>query len=699
MERARCINHKNGTCSETSGPNRKQWSWQPALLCAILAAVTFAVFGQTLTYDFINYDDGEYVYANPMVSEGLTSKGISWAFNGAHASNWHPLTWLSHELDCQIYGLRPGGHHLTNVLLHTAAVISLFLVLLQMTDALWRSAFAAAVFAIHPLRAESVAWIAERKDVLSGLFFMLTVGAYIRYARRPDLLPRYGLVVVLFTMGLMCKPMLVTLPLVLLLLDYWPLRRNESTRRLLLEKLPLLALAAVSAVITIYSQRGAMQSTGSFSLPYRLETALAACLVYLKQMFWPRGLALFYPYPATGLPAGEISLAAILLTGITALAWWQRKARPWMLMGWLWYLVMLLPVLGIIQVGGQAHADRYTYLPQIGVGIALTWFAAEWGARFQRAKPILGCLVLAALAICCAHQVAYWKNSNIVWAHTLACTAGNEVAHNGAGQADLQNGDTNAAISQFQQALQINPTFSPAHENLGNVLVELGRFNEAISQYQSFLQIEPDNPDVHEDLGIALFRRGKTDEAISQFQEALRIKPNDSINHNLSLAYLKSGQAEEAAGRYDVAITNFETALRINPRYSEAHDGFGVILMLKGKAGEAIAQFRQALEIAPTEPKFQNDLAWLLVTSPDAALRNGPEALELARQANQKTGEKNPIYLHTLAAALADNGRFDEAMRFVRQAIALADAAGNRELSAHFRVEFQRYQAGLPLHQ
>ena len=358
--------------SDTEMPSQSALRWRAPAVCLVLAAITFAVFGQTLTHEFIDFDDNEYVYENPVVARGLTFKGIVWAFAHVHAANWHPLTWLSHELDCQIYGLHPGGHHLTNVLLHTGTVIALFLVLRRMTGALWRSAFVAAVFAIHPLRVESVAWVAERKDVLSGLFFMLTLGAYVRYVENlkfqiSNFKFYYIGSVVLFALGLMCKPMLVTLPLVLLLLDYWPLQRKESAGGLVMEKLPLLALSAASCAATLLAQHGAIQSTEFYSLPLRFGNALVTCLIYLGQMVWPSGLAAFYPYPLNGPPAWEVALAGILLASLSIVAWGGRRKQPWLLMGWLWYLAMLLPVIGIIQVGMQAHADRYTYLPQIGI--------------------------------------------------------------------------------------------------------------------------------------------------------------------------------------------------------------------------------------------------------------------------------------------------------------------------------------------
>jgi hypothetical protein len=308
---------------------RRDQRWQVAGICLALAAITFAVFGQTLNHGFVYFDDNDYVYDNPVVNQGLTFRGILWAFS-CHAYNWHPLTWLSHMLDCQLYGLSPGGHHLSNVILHTATVIALFLVLRQMTGALWRSAFVAAVFAIHPLRVESVAWVAERKDVLSALFFMLTIGAYARYARHPWSAARYGWVVLLFVLGLMSKAMLVTLPVVLLLLDYWPLRRMASRKLsgLVLEKLPLLALSAAGCATTLLAQTRILQSTELFPLPLRVANSLVSCMVYLGQMFWPVGLAAFYPYPQNGLPPWEVALAGTLLAGLSAAAFWQRRKRP-----------------------------------------------------------------------------------------------------------------------------------------------------------------------------------------------------------------------------------------------------------------------------------------------------------------------------------------------------------------------------------
>jgi len=666
---------------------RKQ-GWQVAAVCLVLAAITFAIFGRTTGFEFVNYDDKSYVYDNAMVSKGLTLRGIVWAFSG-HASNWHPLTWIFHMLDCQFHGLHPGGHHLTNVVLHTATVISLFLVLRRMTGALWRSAFVAAVFAIHPLRVESVAWVAERKDVLSGLFFMLTIGAYVRYGRLPWSFARYGLVALLFAMGLMCKPMLVTLPAVLLLLDYWPLERKASIGRLVMEKLPLLALSAGSCVVTLLVQSEAIHENAQLPLPLRLANALAACMVYLGQMIYPAGLAVFYPYPLNGLPSWEVALAGALLAGISAVAAWQWRKRPWILVGWLWYLVMLLPVVGVIQVGSQAHADRYTYLPQIGICVAATWLVAQW--RLNRA--VLGSLmagVVAVLMLCAWKQTAYWKDSETLWAHTLDCTTGNFVAELGIGNALDQNGTLREAMAHYQKALKINPDNVEALNNLGNDLRQTGRVDDAIIHYQKALQIRPGFAAAHYNLGIALGQKGRLVEAIDQYREALRSDP-DYVDARINL-----GGALLQTGRLDEAIAHLQKALQLNPNLVGAHNNLGNAFLQKGNASEAIVQFQQAVQLKPDDPWPKNNLAWLLATSAEASLRNGRKAVDLATQAGELAGRDNPIILHTLAAALAEAGRSAEAVATAQRALHLAELQSNTKLAGALQSEIKLYQAGRP---
>jgi len=619
----------------TSNPSSNVKRWRVPAVCLALAAITLAVFGQTLRHEFIAYDDNDYVYDNPMVAGGVTLKGIRWAFS-FHAANWHPLTWLSHMLDCQLYGLHPAGHHLTNVLLHTATVIALFLVLREMTGAFWRSAFVAAVFAIHPLRVESVAWVAERKDVLSGLFFMLTIGAYVRYARRPWSWGRYGLVLLLFALGLMSKPMLVTLPLVLLLLDYWPLQRKEAAGKLVLEKLPLLALSAASCAATLLAQSNAMQLTGRFTMPVRLGNALMTSVIYLGQMVWPAGLALLYPFPDNGAPTWEMALAGTLLAGLSALAWGERRTRPWLLMGWVWYLVMLLPVVGIIQVGEQAHADRYTYLPQIGIYVAVTWLVAGWAGK--RLAAGLMAVVIAVLMACAWQQAAYWQNSETLWTRTIACTTSNCIAQVNLGTALREMGKADEAMIAYQKALQITSDSVDAHNNLGTILFQKGRIDEAIVHFQKALQIKPDSVEAHLNLGIALMQTGNIDEAITHFQKALQIKPDYAEAHSsLGIALFRKGKVDEA-------IAHYQKALEINPGYMDARVNLGIILLQKGNLDEAIGHFQKALQIQPSDAElhcylgnalFQKGRTAEAISQYQSALQINPANAEAQNKLNE----------------------------------------------------------------
>ncbi|MGO8742757.1 MAG: tetratricopeptide repeat protein [Limisphaerales bacterium] len=518
--------------------------WRVPGVCVFLAVITFAVFGQTVHHEFVNYDDDLYVYENPVVQKGLTWEGFRWALTYGQIGHWHPLTWLSHMLDCQLYGLQAGGHHLTNILLHTATAILLFLVLRRMTGFLWRSAFVAAVFAIHPLHVESVAWVAERKDVLSAFFFMLTLGAYVRYVRRPPSKIRYGAVVLFFALGLLSKNMLVTMPFVLLLLDYWPLNRLSGfSPRVLLrrvaEKIPLLVLAVGSCVATaLMPEKVPAEYMLSFAL--RSENAVVSYVTYLWQMIHPAGLACVYPNPANDLPLWQVAGALGLLLAISGVAWAFRKTHPCLVVGWLWYLGMLIPVIGLVQISFYAHADRYTYLPQIGLYLLLTWAAADLCAGWRHRRVVLGggaTVILVALIFCARTQASYWRNSELLWTHTLACTSDNCVAHNNLGNALLQKGSVNEAMVHYQKALQIKPDFAEAHINLGTALLQKGKVDEAMVHYQKALQINPDYAEAHLNLANALLKKGRVAEAITHLQKTLQIKP-DSPDVLNNLAWL-----------------------------------------------------------------------------------------------------------------------------------------------------------------
>ena len=691
---------KIGAASVGSGNYRAVFGVYVFLVGAI-----WVVFGQTLHHEFVNYDDGVYIADNPAVLGGLSLKGIVWAFTHNVNVNWTPLTVISHMLDCQFYGLHAGGHHLTNLLLHAATAILLFLVLRKMTGTLWRSAFVAAVFAVHPLHVESVAWIAERRDVLSGLFFMLTLGAYAGYVRHPQSLGRYLMVALMLALALMSKPMVVTLPLVLLLLDYWPLKRFTQPDghlilwRLIAEKLPLLALSGIACVATLFAQEEAI---ASLPLSVRIGNALVSCVAYLEQMIYPVGLTVYYPHPGNNLALWKIIAAFVLLLVISIGAVAVRRKQPWFLIGWLWYLGMLVPAIGLIQSGMRARADRYTYLPQIGLYILLTWTVVELTASWRSRRWLLGggaMIVLAVLITCARTQTTYWRDSETLWTHALSCTTNNTIAHNNLGDAFYQQGRMNEAIAQFQKTLAIDPNNPEANYDLGNAFFQQGRMDEAIAQFQKTLAINSSDmdvhynyADVHNNLGNVFLRQGRMDEAVAQFQKALAINPKDANTHyNLGNAFRQQGGVNEA-------IAHFQMALAIKPQFAEAHYNLGNAFLQQGHVDEAITHFQKALTIKPDYVEAQNNMAWVLATCPQASLRNGIKAVGLAERANQITGGGKPVVLCTLAAAYAEAGRFPEAIETVQRALHLAEEQSNTALAGALQSQLKLYQAGTPFH-
>jgi tetratricopeptide (TPR) repeat protein len=541
-----------------------------AAIYLALTILTWIVFGQTLDHPFVEYDDQTYVYENPEVTAGLTGHGLVTAFSGVHARNWHPLTTLSHMLDCQLFGLNPAGHHFSSVLFHTLAALLLFTVLRAMTGALWRSALVAAVFAIHPLRAESVAWVAERKDVLSAVFFMLTLGAYVHYARRPSV-RRYLLIVLFFALGLMAKPMLVTLPLLLFLLDYWPLARNPNGRsgwwKSIAEKAPLLLLSFLAAIVTLFAQRTTVNYSGELPVTWRIGNALLSYVAYLGQMIWPAKLAVFYPHTADRLSPWEVALTVLLLGGITALAFVWRKRRPYLLIGWLWYLVALLPVIGFIQVGMQGRADRYSYLPQIGLYIALTWALADWSLRSNRRRVIFGgaaAVIVGALAWQAWIQTSYWSSTESIWQHALQVTTDNDVAHYNVATLLLERRQLDQAVSHYEKALNIRSdsrethyhlSIALLHTGLGNALVRKGQLDEALVHYRKAVELRDDFADAHTNLASLLARKGETADAIVHYEKALAIPPEDAPSHiRLAKLLLQLGRNDEAIAHYRRAL-------------------------------------------------------------------------------------------------------------------------------------------------
>ncbi|HEY3120909.1 MAG TPA: tetratricopeptide repeat protein [Vicinamibacteria bacterium] len=590
-------------------------------------------------HGFVNFDDSQYVSENPSVSAGLTWQGLSWAFTTRHAGNWHPLTWLSHMLDVQLFGLDAGAHHLTSLALHVANTLLLFGLLHAMTGALVRSAFVAALFGVHPLHVESVAWVAERKDVLSALFFFSTLWAYLAYVRKPR--PgRYALVLVLFALGLMAKPMLVTLPFVLLLLDYWPLARTRepsARRRLVLEKLPLLGLAAASSFVTFVVQRqaGAVKALDALPLDRRLVNAVISYVAYIGQTLWPARLAAIYPYPAS-FPAWAVTAAVVVLVAVTVLAVRMARRYPYLPVGWLWYLGTLVPVIGLVQVGSQPMADRYTYIPLVGLFVVVAWGLPDLLDRWPHWKRALGAAAALALLGCtivARRQVEQWRNSVELWEHALAVTRENYRAQNNLGHALAKQGRTGEAIPHYAEAVRIKPDFAEAHNDLGAALADQGRMGEAIDHYSEAVRLLPDYVEARNNLAVALTAEGRYDEAVRHFSEALRLDPTLAASHNnLGVALAKQGRLEEA-------IRHFSEALRLAPDYAEArrnlavaHNGLGAALADQDRLEEAIAQYSESARLDPDRVDAHSNLAAALAARgrPDEAIRELLAALRLA---------------------------------------------------------------------
>ncbi|MFZ0917176.1 MAG: tetratricopeptide repeat protein [Candidatus Udaeobacter sp.] len=655
----------------------------------LLTGLSLAVFGQTIRYNFVNFDDDRYVYNAPAIQAGLTLKGIVTAFTSQHARNWHPLTTLSHMLDCQLYGLNAGGHHATNVLLHTIAALLLFRVLREMTGALWKSAIVAALFAVHPLHVESVAWVSERKDVLSAVFFFLMLDAYVRYARAPSI-RRYVVVTALFAAGLMSKAMLVTAPIVLLGLDYWPLRRFDQTaptrgkakiresanrrriiRRLFLEKVPLLILSAGTGIITFALQKRATGSIPALPLLWRAQNAVTGYIIYVWKTLWPTRLAVFYPHPNNTLATWQVVLAIAFVLAITCAVIVFRHERPYLFTGWFWYLVMLVPVIGFVQVGEQGHADRYTYLPSIGLFLIAVWTAGDVAAlgqvRLWRGIAIAGTIVVVAALACTAFtQTSYWRNSETLWTHALAVTTDNDVAHNNLGYLCVDGGELDKAMSHFEAAAKIRSGKLDPHYNLGTAFVEMN-------------------------LGDALARKGQPDEAMAHFEQAIKLQPD------YAEAYYNRGNVLLAKGRIDEAIADFEKTLQLLPTDADAHTGLGNALLRKGAVKEAIAHYNEAMALAPNDPHSRSNTAWLLATSTDASIRDGAKAVELAQQAISLTGGREPLFFRTLAAAYAETGRFSDAVGVIQQGVAIARTQGKTGLADLLEEDALLYRGEVPL--
>jgi Flp pilus assembly protein TadD len=549
---------------------------------------TIAVFAPVASADFLNFDDDLYVTHNVHVLEGLNPADIGWAFRATDASNWHPLTWLSLQLDATFFGLDPRGYHLSSVLVHAANAVLLFLVLARMTGATARSAAVAALFAWHPLRVESVAWIAERKDVLCAFFGMLALSAYARYARRPSA-SNLAAVAVGHVLSLACKPMLMTLPLLLLILDFWPLRRSASgLGKLILEKAPMAAAAIAVAAVALHAQRagGSIDSLVNTPLGARLANACVAYVVYLGALAWPAELALFYPHAGGSLPSAAVVAAGLVLACITVAAMATARTRPYVVSGWFWYVLSLLPVVGLVQLGSQALADRYTYLPTVGILWALVWLLDD-ALRAWRAPALVRLASASVLCVACAAgtrlHLVFWRDSLAAWSHALAVSGGSEVIH--------------------------------AH--LADALFHQGRLEEAIGHYRQALEFNPDNPDLHTSLGLAYARLHRADEARAEYERAIAAAQASTQNKiAVARAHNNLGLLIAREGRLSEAVLHFEEALRLHPDYSDAHNNLGVAFRRLGRVADAVAEFQAALRANPLNVQAERNLKDALKKQP-----------------------------------------------------------------------------------
>ena len=641
-----------------------------------LIAATIVAYWQLTSHDFVTLDDITYVTENPHVRTGLTLGGVSWSFTTFHGANWHPLTWLSHMLDCRLFGLNPGMHHITNLLFHTANTLLLFLVLGRATGSLWRSAFVAGLFALHPLHVESVAWVAERKDVLSTFFWMLTLWAYVRYVELPCLI-RYLLILLFFILGLMTKPMLVTLPFVLLLMDYWPLGRmrlgqslkelgsdtHESKPvQLLWEKIPLFALTGISTVVTFFAEsRGGIPSLDILTLNTRISNAFVSYVSYIGKMLWPDGLAVFYPYPQT-IPMWKALGAGLMLLCLTVIFIKTARTRPYLFVGWFWYVGTLIPVVGLVQVGNQAMADRYTYIPLIGLFIMIAWGIPDvlerWRYR-QIALRVSAGLLFSALTVCTWLQVRHWKDSVSLFNHALNVTANNYLAHNHLGIGLMDKGRHNEAMGHFRKALRIKPDYARAHNNLGIALNREGKYEEAIGHYSKALEIRANNWLAHYNLGISLSRQGRMEAAIRHYSEALKGRPHHPLVHH------GIGVALASRGRLDEAVDHYLKALLVKPDFADAHNKLGIALKRQGKYEEAISHYSKAIQINPHDPVTHYNLGLVLAHQVrlEAAIKHYSEAIRLKPDfADAYTN---------LGTILANQGRIEAAIKHYSEALRL----------------------------
>ena len=686
-------------------------SSQKHILLFVIAAlvITTLIAYEPIRHNgFVNYDDSGYITENPNVRGGITRTSIVWAFTKPHSFMWHPLTTLSHMLDCQLFGLNPLGHHSVSVLIHIANALLLFLILTNVTGTTWASAFVAAVFALHPLQVESVAWAAERKTVLSGLFWLLTMAAYIGYARKPGF-GRYMLLLFVFGLCIMTKPTVVTLPFVLLLLDYWPLERirrgqsvaatSKSAIWLIAEKVPLLAMSATLSVITIIAQKGgeAVISLDTIPLDTRIANMFSSYIKYIGKLVWPSDLAVFYPSSYPAIPKTTTAVYILLFILISAISIYAGRRRKYMAVGWLWFAGTLVPMIGLVQAGVQAMANRYMYISMLGLLIIIALAGKELIAKHPRLKTIaaiMGVISLSCLLVLTRMQVRHWQNSLTLFEYALKTTKNNPVIETYYGCALFyEAGRLDEAEKHLSNAVRLSPTYAKALSNLGRVYIMQGKTDEAISCFTNLLRQNENSADTHYDLALSLGMGKKYDEAIKHLAKTLEIEPNYPDADN------KMGIALLATGKPDDSIRYFDEALRITKDKSEVYGNLGTAYMRLGKYGPGIYNFNKAVEQKPDSIVNLNRLAWALATVEDTSLRDANKAIDAARRACELTGNNDAEYLDTLAVAYAAGGRFEEAKATANKALSAARATGREDLAGEIEKRIKIYEAGQPYRQ
>jgi len=691
-------------------------------VCLLLAFSTIAVYWQVHSFDFVDYDDYEYITLNPNVKAGLTPQGVIWAFTTGYAANWFPLTWLSHMLDCTLFGLNPGRHHLTNLLLHMANTLLLFIVLKQITAALWQSAFVATAFALHPMHVESVAWIAERKDVLSMFFWILTIAAYSRYVRKPAKI-WYLLTILIFSMGLMSKPTVVTLPFVLLLLDYWPLGRLSNPQtlqspedsnsrnpasffqwpefyRLLLEKIPFFALSFISCIITFFVQQAGKMVAEFADLPLtsRLANIFLSYVKYIGKLIWPARLAVFYPHSALGrMSVWPVILAILLLLVISVCVLNFARSRKYLPVGWFWFLGTLVPMIGLVQVGGQAIADRYTYIPATGLFIIVAWGLPDLLTRWRYkvlSLTVAAVVLTSAMMICTWRQVANWQNSFSLFTHALAATGNdNFVVHHMLGKELFKQQNFDDAIYHYEQTLRLRPHHFETLNNLAAAYYRVGKIDPAVISWKNALKVNPNRPDVYYNMGLALTKQKKIDEAVESFTHALRLNPGlAQARKGLANAFFLQRRFRQAAQQYRLLI-------QIAPNSSDLCNRLAFALLELGEIDQAVLYFEKALRLAPVNLELMNNLAWVIATHPGPASRDPQKAIRLAAQVCESTGYRIPRFLDTLSVSYAAAGKFEQAVNFAQKALDLARSAKEESLAAEIQNRLNLYKAARPYYE